>query len=64
MILSTGQSCSLSDGRHAFINYEFKAIKQDRITISVTDKFDARSFGNGIKETKSTVTISPYKKIS
>jgi len=60
--LTPGQSCSLSDGRHAFITYEFKAIKQGRITISVTDKFDARSFDDGIKETKSTVTISPYKK--
>jgi hypothetical protein len=60
--LTPGQSCSLSDGRHAFITYEFKAIEQGRITIMVTDKFDARSFGDGIKESKTTITIPPYEK--
>jgi ribosomal protein S4E len=60
--LRPGRSCSLSDGRHVFITYELKSIEAGRITFAVTDKFDARSFGNGIKETKETVTISPYKK--
>jgi hypothetical protein len=41
--LTPGRKCSLSDGRHAFITYEFKAIEQDRIIIEVTDEFDARS---------------------
>ncbi len=59
--LSPGQSCSLSDGRHVFITYEFKAMEQGRVTITVTDKFDARSFGDGIKQTKATINISPYK---
>jgi hypothetical protein len=59
--LSPGQACSVSDGRHVFITYELKAIKQGRIIITVTDKFDARSFGDGIKRTKKTLTISPYK---
>lgn len=60
--LSPGQSCSLSDGRHVFITYVFKAIEQGRITITITDKFDARSFGDGIKQTKTSITISPYKR--
>ena len=60
--LKPGQACSLSDGRHAFITYELKAIEQGRIIITVTDKFDARSFGDGIKRTKKTITITPYKK--
>lgn len=60
--LKPGQKCSLSDGRHVFITYELKAIKQGRIIIAVTDEFDARSFGDGIKETKKTITLSPYKK--
>lgn len=60
--LSPGRACSLSDGRHAFITYELKAIEAGRITITVTDEFDARSFGDGIKQTKGTVTISEYKK--
>ncbi|MDH4238882.1 MAG: hypothetical protein OEW48_04920 [Phycisphaerae bacterium] len=60
--LSPGQSCSLSDGRHVFITYELKVIKNSRIIIAVTDKFDARSFGDGIKRTKAVVTISSYKK--
>ena len=57
--LKPGQACSLSDGRHVFITYELKAIEAGRITITVTDKFDARSFGDGIKQTKETITISP-----
>ena len=57
--LKPGQSCSLSDGRHAFITYEFKAIEKGRIIINVTDRFDARSFGAGIKLNKATITISP-----
>lgn len=60
--LSSGQCCYLSDGRHTFITYELKAIKHGRIIITVTDKFDARSFGDGIKRTKKILTISPYKK--
>ena len=60
--LSPGQSCSLSDGRHVFITYEFKAVEAGRIIITVTDQFDARSFGDGIKQTKDTITISPYEK--
>ena len=60
--LTPGQACSLSDGRHAFITYELKAIEQVRIIIAVTHEFDARSFGDGIKRTKAIVTISPYKK--
>lgn len=60
--LSPGQSCTLSDGRHAFITYELKATKQGRIIIAVTDEFDARSFGDGIKRMKAAITISPYKK--
>lgn len=59
--LRPGQSCSLSDGRHVFITYELKAIEAGRIIITVTDRFDARSFGDGIKETKETITISAYK---
>ncbi len=62
MTLTPGRKCFLSDGRHAFITYEFKAIEQGRIIITVTDEFDARSFGGGIKRTKATVSISPYKK--
>jgi hypothetical protein len=62
MTLTPGRKCFLSDGRHAFITYEFKAIEQGQIVITVTDKFDARSFGDGIKRTKATVTISPYNK--
>jgi len=61
MTLTPGRACCLSDGHHVFITYELKAIEQGRIIITVTDKFDARSFGDGIKETKETITISPYK---
>ena len=59
--LSPGRSCSMSDGRHSFITYELKAIEDSRIVFIVTEKFDARSFGDGIKRQKKTITISPYK---
>jgi hypothetical protein len=60
--LTPSRSLSLSDGRHIFITYELAAIKDGRIVINVTDKFDARSFGDGIRVNKKTITISPYKK--
>ena len=59
--IKTGQSCTLSDGRHAFFTYELKSIDGQKLTFVVTDKFDARSFGDGIKKTTKTLTISPYK---
>ncbi|NIP24104.1 MAG: hypothetical protein GWN67_07885 [Phycisphaerae bacterium] len=37
-------------------------VEKGRIIITVTDEFDARSFGDGIKRTKKTLSISPYKK--
>ena len=56
-----GQSCSLTDGRHVFIKYELEKVEDGKLTFVVTDKFDARSFGNGVKEENKTTTISPYK---
>ena len=47
--LSPGQSCSLSDGRHAFIIYELKEIEQGLINFMVTQKFDALFLGVGKK---------------
>ena len=44
--LKPGPSCILSDGRHVFITYNFKAIETGRIVINVTNEFDARSFGD------------------
>ena len=43
--LRPGESCELMDGHHAFITYKFIGVKDGRINIEVTDKFDARSFG-------------------
>lgn len=60
--LKIGESCVLSDGHHAFITYELKKIEKGKITFLVTDKFDARSFGDGIKQETKILTISPYLK--
>lgn len=60
--LEVGQSCSLSDGHHAFIEYNFTKLKDGKITFFITDKFDARSFGDGIKKETKTATITPYTK--
>lgn len=59
--ITQGQSCSLADGHHVFIQYELQEIEDGKLTFVVTDKFDARSFGDGIKEEKKTLSISPYK---
>jgi len=61
LTIGQGQSCSLADGRHVFIKYELKEVEDGNLTFVVTDKFDARSFGDGIKEEKKTLTILPYK---
>lgn len=61
--LKIGESCSISDGHHAFIEYEFKGLKDGRITILITDTFDTRSFGDGIKKETKTVVIAPYIKV-
>lgn len=62
MNLRTGQSCLLTDGRHAFITYELNEIEENKLTFIVTDKFDARAFGDGIQIARKAVTISPYSK--
>lgn len=54
------QQCSLSDGHHAFLKYEVKAIKDGVIEVTVTDRFDARSFGKGVTEKTETFSVKPY----
>jgi hypothetical protein len=61
VVLSPSQSCSLSDGRHAFIKYELSANKDGVVTVVVTDRFDARSFGKNVTAVTKTVQIKPYK---
>ena len=58
--IKVGESCTLSDGHHVFITYELKELKKDKITFVVTDLFDARSFGDGIKKVTETIVISTY----
>ncbi len=60
--LRPGKSCLLSDGRHVFITYKFKKLEKGKIIFVITDKFNARSFGDGIKEETNTISITPYKK--
>jgi hypothetical protein len=60
--LLIGQSCSLSDGHHVFITYKLKSIIGNVLTFMVTDKFDARAFGDNIKIAHKEVAISPYVK--
>jgi hypothetical protein len=59
--IKQGQSCSLADGHHVFLEYELKKVNDGRLMFVVTDRFDARSFGGEVKEEKKTITISPYK---
>ena len=58
--IKAGESCTLSDGHHVFITYELKESNKEKITFVVTDEFDARSFGDGIKKVTETVVISTY----
>lgn len=58
--LNPGQSLKLIDGHHVFINYKFIGLKDGRIVVEVTDRFDARSFGNGVREERKKLTVTPY----
>lgn len=58
--VKVGESCTLSDGHHAFITYELRKSENGKISFLVTDKFDARSFGDDINIETITITISPY----
>jgi len=58
--LRPGESFDLIDGHHAFITNTFLGITDEGISIDITDKFDARSFGGEIKEQRAIVTIEPY----
>lgn len=59
--LKKGETCDLIDGDHDFMKFKFEKIKDGKITFTVTDKFDARSFGGKIKTEIKTITIKPYK---
>lgn len=58
--IKPGESCSLKDGRHVSITYKLQKIEQGKLTFSVTEEFDARSFGKGITMETKTVSIAPY----
>jgi hypothetical protein len=59
--LKKGESCSLSDGDHAFLSYTYQGLSaQKQIMFRVTDRFDARSFGDGIKELTKSVFVRQY----
>jgi hypothetical protein len=59
--LRPNESCLLTDGHHTFITYKFITVRNSNITLEVVDKFDARSFGNGIKEKNKRVIIKSYE---
>jgi hypothetical protein len=59
--LRKDQACMLSDGHHAFITYTLTGIEEGTAIIRVKEKFDARSFGDGVMETTETFRIKPYK---
>ncbi len=58
--LKVSQSCTLTDGHHASIGYKLKSVKNGVMIIEVTETFDARSFGKGVKEENATVSVTPY----
>jgi hypothetical protein len=58
--IKPGESCSLKDGHHAAIVYKLQKIEQGKLTFSITEKFDARSFGKGITTETKMLSISPY----
>ncbi len=58
--LSPGQSFELTDGHHAFITYKFVKVEKDKIIFAVTDKFDARAFGDKVRIETKEVTVTPY----
>jgi hypothetical protein len=59
--LKKGESCSLSDGDHAFLSYTFKGLNSEKqMVFIVVERFDARSFGDGIKEQTKELVVIQY----
>jgi hypothetical protein len=60
--LGKGEACFLSDGHHAFLTYRYDGLNtHSQLVFTVTDRFDARSFGDDIKEETKTLSILSYK---
>lgn len=64
LTLEVRQSCSFSDGHHAFLKYEVTAIGSGVASIAVLERFDARSFGKGLSEKTASVKVASYKNLT
>lgn len=59
--LKPGASCRLTDGHHAFLRYTYLRGADGKLQFEVLERFDARAFGDGVKEATETLAVSGYR---
>ena len=59
-IVSPGESFSLSDHRHVYIEFKLLRIEGDTAVLKENATFNAVSFGDGLSEKTRTISIQPY----
>ncbi|MFQ5494710.1 MAG: hypothetical protein ACE5EX_04955 [Phycisphaerae bacterium] len=60
--LSVGDAFVIGDGRHASSFYQLIEIERGRAVLTVNERFDATSFADGIKDSRTTLRIAPYSR--
>jgi len=61
IILKPQESCVITDYHHVSVTYKFIGLRNAKVIIEATDKFDARSLGGKIKKQKKVFNILPYR---
>lgn len=55
------QHVVFSDGHHASLSYELRAVNGGAADVLLVSQFDARSFGGGVTEERQIVEVKPYR---
>ena len=58
--VGVGGQFAVSDAYHASATYRLMRIDDGAAVFRVTDRFDARAFGDGVKRTTRTIVTAPY----
>jgi hypothetical protein len=59
--VSLGDTFRVDDGHHVFYDYKFLRIEDGSVFLQCDEVVDARSFGDRLEKTKSTLKLKPYE---
>jgi hypothetical protein len=62
LAVRTDQKFSLIE-HHGGFEYTFSGVESGRIILKETNRFNAQSFGNGIKTSRRTISVAPYSRM-